>query len=226
MIKLKSLIKEIVNIILESHLMGEWWFEHGQSIAADGDIGDTNHEGYVIESLKREIVDELGGDASGYEYIGDFSDVAKEIYENIGDDLTPNEKEAWLGKKYASAIGSYINRKGDRKLKEKFLYAFDSSKDAREYALVHWGWQRVKTNVVQTQTLTKGDLQNITNGLCDAYGEELENTDESRVSEDNPRGEHTFYIEVMATRSLYEDVPWSVLSKDDPTSLNKYRRRY
>jgi hypothetical protein len=200
--------------LLESALRGEWWFEDGQALFADGDVGDTNHEGMVIDRLKREIIDELGGDASDSEYVEDFDAYAEDIFEHIGSDFTPEEIEDWKEEDYFSVIKSYILRVGSYELKEKFLYAYSSNKDAREYALIHWGWQRVKGNVIQTQTLTSRDIKNISNGLYEAYGEQLEDP------------EVTFEIEVMATRSYYTEVPWPVIQKDDPTALNAYRARY
>jgi hypothetical protein len=202
-------------IIKESKFRGEWWFEDGQAIYADGDVGDTNHEGRVINILKMQIVDELGGDTSNdVEYAGEFDDYADEIFEHIGGEFTPEELEDWKEGKYFDAIKSYIVRAGSMELKEKFLYAFSSNKDAREYALKYWGWQRVKGNVIQTWTLTTQDLKNITSGLYEAYDEELNEPDA------------VFFIEVMTTRSFYEDVPWRVLQKDNPTALNAYRTRY
>ena len=201
-------------LIEESKFRGEWWFGDGTAMFADGDVGDINHEGMVIDRLKREIIDALGGDASNDEHAGDFDDYADEIFEHIGDEFTPEELEDWNDRSYFNAIKSYITRTGSVELKEKFLYAYSSNKDARDYALKYWNWQRVKGNVIQTHTLSARDIHNIINGLWDAYGEEL----------DDP--EAVFYIEVMATRSFYEDIPWQVLKKGDPTSLNAYRTRY
>ena len=225
MIKLKSLICErptsghmqplvAEGLIEEATFHGEWWFQDGQAIFADGDVGDVNHESMVIDQLRREIIDELGGDSSAEEYVGDFDKYAEEIFENIGGELTPEELENWNDGLYFDTIKSYIVRIGSQELKEKFSYAYSSNKDAREYALIHWKWQRVKGNVIQTQTLTSQDVKHISNGLYEAYGDELDDPDA------------VFNIEVMSTRSFYEDVPWTVLQKDDPTALNAYRTRY
>jgi len=204
-------------ILAEATLRGEWWFDDGQAIFADGDVGDVNHEGYVIDILKRQIIDALGGDASDLEHVEDFDDCKDEIFQEIGNDLDRKEREDWEEGQWFSAIMSYVKRKGSTELKEKLAYAF-GNKDAREYALIHWGWQRVKGNVIQTQTLTRKDLEHIVSGLWEAYGEEL--------NAEPGEEEHTFFIEVMSTRSLYENVPISVLEKKDPTALNQYRTRY
>ena len=222
--QLKKLIKEILSVVLENKLRGEWWFQDGQSVFADGDVGDVNHEGMVLDSLRRQVLDSLGVDSSKYDFTPEISDLKNEIFENIGDELTPEELESWNNDDINEVIISYLTRNGDKNIKDIIYYIRghdDKGKtlDIREYALVHWGWQRVKGNVVQTQTLTQRDLKNITNGLYDAYGDELENTNDENQ-------EHTFNIEVMSTRSFYQGIPWSVLAKDDPTSLNAYRTRY
>jgi len=228
--QLKRLVKKIT-LLLEGRLRGEWWFEDGQAVYADGDTGDINHEGRVIDALRREILDALGVDAGNHDYAPDFNDVKDEIIQNIGDELNAEELEAWKNDEFAEVVISYLKRKGDSKIDNKIYYirGHDSkgkTLDAREYALVNWGWQRVKGNVIQTQTLTSKDLNSIVSGLWDAYNDELENRDEGRVSNENPQGEQTFDIEVMSTRSWYQGVPWSVLEKKNPTSLNPYRTRY
>jgi hypothetical protein len=230
-LQLKRLIMEVASILFEGRLRGEWWFEDGQAVYADGDTGDINHEGRVIDALRREILDALGVDAGNHDYAPDFNDVKDEIIQNIGDELNAEELEAWKNDEFAEVVISYLKRKGDSKIDNKIYYirGHDSkgkTLDAREYALVNWGWQRVKGNVIQTQTLTSKDLNSIVSGLWDAYNDELENRDEGRVSNENPQGEQTFDIEVMSTRSWYQGVPWSVLEKKNPTSLNPYRTRY
>ena len=53
MIKLMTIIE---NLLKESKFRGEWWFQEGQAVFADGDVGDMNHEAVVIETLKRNIL--------------------------------------------------------------------------------------------------------------------------------------------------------------------------
>jgi len=221
MIKLKDLLsKDILKItknsfkglLREAILRGEWWISDGQSIFANGDVGETNHEMYAADILKRQILDELGIDSSYYEYVPDLNDIEDEIYKEIQDELTDQEKQLWQ-ENIVEAIISYLQRRGDANIKEKTSYAF-GNKDAREYALEHLHWQRVKGNVIQTQTLTRDDLKNIVNGLYDAYGDEVE---QEGV---------TFNMEVMATRSWYTEIPMSVLETLNPSDLNQYRSRY
>lgn len=221
MIKLKSLLTK--KVLYEANLRGEWWFQDGNAQFADGDVGDMNHEAHVIDLLKRQLLLSLGIDKD-YEYAPDFSDLTGEIYENIKDDLTEEEKELW-NEDYQLVIIKYLERNGETNAREKMSYV-NGHHDAREYALKNWGWQRVKGNVIQTQTLTTKDLQNIVNGLYDAFGEELDKKEESEITDLNPFGEVSFNIEVMATRSWYVGVPISILEKRNPVALNPYRTRY
>lgn len=197
----------------EADLQGEWWFQGGQAMFADGDTGDINHEAMAEDALRREILDDLGVDASDNEYVGDFDELAGEIFDSIGDEFTPAEKEGWSAGNYISVILSYFKQKGNKEALEKMAYAFSSDRDPREYALIHWGWQRVKGNVIQTQTLTEQDLSNIVSGLDDAYADEM---DDSTV----------FDIEVMSSHTFYSDVPLSVLESRNLIALNPYRSKY
>ena len=192
-----------------------------------------NHEAVVIDTLRRQVLDALDVDASRFDYVPDIGDgaIRDEIFKNIHDEMTPEELEGWENSEFYNVIASYLIRKGDKNIKEIIYYLRghgDKGKtvDVREYALLHWGWQRVKGNVIQTQTLTPKDLQHIVSGLWEAYENDIEDKDEDRVSEDNPFGEQTFDIEVNSTRSWYQGVPWSVLEKKNPMALNPYRARY
>jgi hypothetical protein len=86
--------------------------------------------------------------------------------------------------------------------------------DPREYGLRHYGWQRVKGNHVQTQTLTPKDLKNIANGLWDANND----LTEEDVTE--------FNIEVVATGAYYTDIPYSIICKENPALLREYQKVY
>jgi len=224
MIKLKSLL-------LESSIQGEWWFQDGQAVFADGDVGDINHEGMVLDSLRRQILDDLGVDTGKYDFSPEISDLKDDIFQNIGDDLTPEELALWQEDEINEVIISYLTRQGNKNIRDIIYYirghdANGKTLDIRNYALVHWGWQRVKRNVIQTQTLSSKDLSNIVSGLNDAYNDELEETDPTNITDENPLGERTFNIEVMSTRSWYQDIPWSVLEKKNSMALNPYRQRY
>ena len=72
---------------------------------------------------------------------------------------------------------------------------------------------------IETNTMTQNDLDSISRGVWDAYGDSLE------AADDQGR-EITFTIEVDATRSMNEDVPISVLNQNNVSALAPYRERY
>jgi len=232
MIKLKSLLKSFL-LKENRNIQGEWWFQDGNAVYADGDVGDMNHEAYVIDILKRQILDALDVDTSNYDFVPYINDdeISNEIFSNIKDELTPEELQKWEDGEIGTVIISYLTRQGEKDIKNILYYIRGRDDkghtlDPREYALVHWGWQRVKTNNIQTQTLTSKDLSNIVSGLYEAYGDALEETNPDNITDENPTGEPTFNIEVMSTRSWYEGIPISVLEKKSATALNSYRHRY
>lgn len=196
-------------------LRGEWWFEDGQAVFADGAAGDINHEGYALDGIKRQLLDALGVDMGSYDYAPELSEVNEEILQNIQDELRPEEIEQWQKGTMADVekiLEKYFHRKGDHDDLERLKYIMSPSLDAREYALKYWGWQRVKGRVIETWTLTPEDLRNIINGLDDAYGEEMEE-------------DQTFNIAVLKTESWYRDVPLAVLETKDPAALYQYGQR-
>jgi hypothetical protein len=48
--------------VANQYLRGEYWIINGQAIYADGDIGDMNHEGYVIQYAQNLISQEVNYD--------------------------------------------------------------------------------------------------------------------------------------------------------------------
>jgi hypothetical protein len=219
----KTLIREIVKQYLrEVRLSGEFWIDDsGSAWSADGDIGDINHEGMVIETVTREVLDLLGIDASNHEYVN-IDDQFDEIYNNIKDNLSETQLERWQDGDTMEIIEEYLKTLNVEHLNEK-LNVIKGGMDARDYGMKFLGWIRLKSNNIQVETLTRDDINSIVKGLWDAYGYEIENTPED--GEEDSEG-ITFNIEVNSTRSWYEDVPMSVLEKRDPTALNPYRTRF
>ena len=78
---------------------------------------------------------------------------------------------------------------------------FNGRGDPREYVTNNYGWKRLLGNEIETFTLTKSDLDDIADGLYDAYGDQVEN--------------ESFNIEVRANQQYYLSVPWQVISDGD-----------
>lgn len=82
---------------------------------------------------------------------------------------------------------------------------FNGRGDARAYAIKHFGWKRLLGREIETYTLTESDLDDIANGLYDAYGDDVINT--------------TFNIEIQSSKRYYVAVPWEIISSKDFTTL-------
>lgn len=222
MIKLRKLIKETNRSILETQLRGEWWIdESGTAVFADGDSGDINHEGYVIQHLTNEILDFLGIENQDIGTLNNYKEEIKQVL--IDDGYLDNENSIEQYNKDSARITLHylISKKfkdDEKQLMDAFFIAYGSySGDAREYALKYLRWKRMKGDVIETQFLTSSDLSIISSGINDAYGDELSYDEEGRT---------TFEIEVRSTRSYYTNVPLSVIESKNPTKLNQYRSRY
>lgn len=58
---IKTIIQETLQVLNESEI-GEWWiYPGGHAEYANGDVGDMNHEGFVIQYLSREIYEHFVG---------------------------------------------------------------------------------------------------------------------------------------------------------------------
>ena len=92
MIKLKELIK---NFIYETLETGEWWIYPGGDVQfADGDVGDSGHEGYVIEYVAHEILSQFGVENTDPGYIKQYHEEIKQSLID-DDDLTLEEINQW-----------------------------------------------------------------------------------------------------------------------------------
>ena len=157
-------------------MRGEYWFMGSQVVGADGDVGDTNHSGYVIGSIISNHADELG--------IGD-PDLC-DLDEFTDDDL----REAGFDKDEVEAVRDRM--------------------DPREYGLKHLGWIRVKENNIQVWQLTNEALHDMANGIWEVAQDEAESEE--------------FCIEVVEARTVYDNVPYAVISAAVPEGLLPYRR--
>lgn len=162
---------------------GEYWItQDGQTIYADGDVGDYNHEAIVIEHAQSQLVDAMQGDPLLGELaslvFGDTGDydgfdpvASREILNNWLDDVS---RSGMISEEEEDDIyGAIANRTG---IDETIVnIAFDAAQnDARRYAIQNWGWKRVAGTNVETWTLTPKDMDVIADGLYDAYDESVE----------------------------------------------------
>src|ERR1051325_5043541 len=97
--KLKQLIKHIVieslDALKEEHQRGEWWIdETGGTTYCDIDVGDSGHEGVVIQYLAHEILSHFGIESDEPGYISEYEDQIKQSLIEDGR-LSEEELEEW-----------------------------------------------------------------------------------------------------------------------------------
>lgn len=157
--------------------LGEFWLMNGQSLYADGDIGDVNHEGVVIDT----ILDQ---------YNLDTMKMMDLEHKGLDDQ---NNRDYYL-----KELG----------MTDEELNAVRGLTDPREYGMSHFGWARVNGTDIQTYTINSTIMNDIANGLWDAYQEEAER--------------FKYNIEIYASKAMYYDVPFDVISNANPSDLQDY----
>jgi len=151
-------------------MLGEYWFTEHNSIYADGDIGDKNHEAIVIEHVASEMIAELadtkfGALADQLAYIEEMDGLCDSI-------MVREEIINWFDRNHPE-VEDY-SKELEKELDwatEKLNVALGSVEDARDYGVNVLGWIRVLGNNVQLYGLTKKKLRQISRGFDDS-GEE------------------------------------------------------
>jgi hypothetical protein len=223
----QEIIRETVRVLNEVE-RGEWWiYPGGDAQFADGNVGDSGHEGYVIEHVSREIYEHFLGDTS-VEYVGYLSEHEDELFRSLKFDerLSEEEIEEWEIKGNSTEIlirklledGVY---KTEEQASDAVYIAWgSSSKDARDYAMKYLGWKRMDTGgytSIQTWYLRDSDLSDIKRGIYTAWGDMGDETEED--------AEHTVEIEVRSNNRLFTNIPLNVLDKASVRNLISYLRR-
>jgi hypothetical protein len=188
---------------------GEWWIIEGSAVFADGDVGEMNHEAYVIESIKRKYVyDEFDKG----EYI-EWDEFKKELaLEAFEEDFGKRPTEQYYQKYKDKMEDLYLKKLKEMGMTNEEYALAEGIGDAREYGLKNLGWKRVKQNNIQTNTLTVDDLKEIANGLWDINNDLDENSDIE------------FNIEVDSTGAFYTGVPFKLISDGAPSQLRQYQQ--
>lgn len=232
--QLKILVRKIITETLQrldESQRGEWWiYPGGNSQFADGDIGESGHEGYAIEHIAREIYEHFGGDAPDQMgYLGDFEDsilqslVADERMTE--DDMAVWENRGSKGGPIKIIIDKLIEDKAyqtPEQTNDAVYIAYGSNRlDARDYAMKYLGWKRMTTTggwgtEVQTWFLRQSDLNDIKRGIYDAWGDNGE--------EDAEDTNHEVSIEVRANNKVFSGIPMNVLDTATVSDIVTYQR--
>lgn len=197
--------KRLKIAMIKLSVRGEFWIMNGQAMGADGDIGDYNHEGMAIESAQIEIMGEEG-DWDEWK-----QNAAKEKFQEAMQLATTPEMQQQVQQKWNADNGDefLMEELRERGVGNELYQIAEGFGDVRLLAIKLWGWKRLMGNNVETWTLTASDLQEIANGVWDAYQEEAETTQ--------------FNIEVKSNSTYYTNVPYDVISSGNFRALTQFQ---
>jgi len=151
-------------------ITGEYWFDgNGNAQYADGDIGDMNHEAYVIQRCGLEVASYFNLDLND----NDFSSLEDDILSDIRDEVDDSWGE--IENDPADAIIKYLVnffKIPENKASDLVLTAYGSTTDAREYAIKNWNWIRVHRTNIEVNKLNVDTLRNVAKGINDALHQE------------------------------------------------------
>ena len=135
-------------------IRGEYWIEPGGDIRfADGDVGDTNHEGFAIANAQSIILDalDLENDCDGD--VASFKHILEKSEENGASEVLAVAEKAGSIPKGISEIAL-------------------GNGDPRAYAMENWAWKWVKGNHVASELFDAEDRASIANGIASILEEE------------------------------------------------------
>jgi hypothetical protein len=207
---------------------GEWWiYPGGDAQFADGDVGDSGHEGYVIEHVAREIYEHFIGYEPGDQmgYLSQYEDYLFKSLQSEGR-LTEQDIETWERGRgptevlIAKLLEDKVYNSPNQAQDAVYIAYGSSSKDARDYAMKYLGWKRMTTSRnygtdIQTWFLRDSDLKDIKRGIYDAWAGDDEDEDEAS---------HEVTIEVRANNKTFSGIPLSELETATVSDLATYQR--
>ena len=191
-------------------IKGEYWVIDGAPHYADGDIGDTNHEGYALDYLRRKVLEAVDIDPGEFY---DWDALVEEIPQALNErrDL----KREPLGEGLAESVDA-----GDELAKfaiqlgldpEDLAQAFErAGEDARTYMSRKYGWIVCHRNRFAVWHLTRDAV----NQIEEAVGEIL--FEEGYLEDGDVDAELEIYV--ASTGHTYE-VLWSALTREDFSAL-------
>lgn len=147
--------------------MSEYWIhQDGDVDFADGDIGDRNHEGIVIDIVQRDII-------RSCERVFDLEEKTDRYQRGFTDD----EYVDW--DKFTARLAEvYLEEHPDAHEDEALELAFkqagvnqeelmvaEGRTDARTFAMKNWGWKTYRSEHIDTWTLGRNDVKAIISGI-------------------------------------------------------------
>jgi hypothetical protein len=175
------------------YVNGEWWIIGGNALYADGDIGDINHEGVVLDKICRDIFDILNINCND-EYI-DFKAYIPDIEEAIKEEYPKYDS---YKHSYFDFIKKILIKNGyENKKATETVNCLRGNEAIREYGCKYFGWKRVLQNSVQTYDITMNDRKEIYDGIYDILSEDHDVWTDNQIK---------IYLEIIKTKQNLADI--------------------
>lgn len=193
-------------------LRGEWWFYDGQAIFADGDVGDMDHTGHVLEYLYAEFYEALR--QAKHPAVAEIVDILPKEYNDapmlrglLNDWADMAYKAKQITEKQCDDSNTFIQRAiGWPKHKWQALFSDDA--DPRYWAVRYLDWVRCKTDIIEVWAITRKALRTIADGID--------------IADETIDQKSTFTIEERSTGKLYHNVPLFVIASEKPAAVRGY----
>jgi hypothetical protein len=212
--------------LLKLALRGEFWITDGSVISAD-DFAETNHEGHAMQAALSSLLDHFNIFEEFFDPNDFVKTVAPIILEDMEDqDITNILTTNGIDKKDIKDILSnrihffhflddddIVNFYLEQNPNIQYLYEIAMGHgDARLYGMKELGWKRLESNNVETFTITPSDMDQIADGLYEAYNEEAKTS--------------KFNIYVFSTTKWYTNVPFDVIASKNLGLLRNYMEKF
>ena len=143
--------------------LGEFWIdETGFATFADGNIGDFNHEGLALQTIRCRILNSIGADF-------DDSICDDDFYTNLIQKELELEEEpsVWTAEK---AILKRLEE--DKDPEYELIKRLVNSKDPRETVINEFGWIWVKGNWAGFKEINQESLKRLSQGFQEIVNDE------------------------------------------------------
>lgn len=195
-------------------IRGEYWIIDGSTNYADGDIGDTNHEGFALDHLRRRVLEAVNIDP-GDEY--DWDELVKDIPQALNEALDLGLEPIGEGLADIVGAGDVCDELGKFATQldldpEDLDQAFErAAGDVRDYMGRKYGWIICHKNRFGVWFLTGDAVKQIVEAVGDILDEEGALDDDDDVDAD-------LEIFVASTNKTYT-ARWQDLSAGDLADL-------
>lgn len=196
-------------------IRGEYWIIDGSPNYADGDIGDTNHEGYALNHLRRLVLEAVDIDP-GDDY--DWDELVKDIPQALNEALDLGLEPIGEGLADMVEAGDVCDELGKFTTQlnldpEDLEQAFErAGQDVRDYMSRKHGWIICHGNRFGVWHLTRDAAKQIEEAVGDILFEE------NGLEDGDPDIDAELEIFVASTEKTYE-VLWSALTLEDFSAL-------